>query len=348
MKHRRILSYCFALIAAIFFAPVSFAQDLNVTILAGTYLPNNFKGYNPDGSIKGIYRISLSKSAHVIQPGQFNILVGFPPAAQYDGNIVLPAEFTLSDGDVGQSFLTIDITGTWPAGNIVQSLRIIDIPIRIVGRSISQPTGTDLQWLDPFVQENPDGNSAGDNLSVEDVLPVTLANFTARKEGQTTLLKWETTEETKSDQFIIQKSLNSKNWHEIGTRKAQGESSTFKPYQFIDEAPDNGINYYRLKMVDLDGTYSYSQIKTVHFDGLSSIASVYPNPASDFVKIKMQDFNSLKSIKIYNLNGQNVYAAQGSSLSDYIDVKSLGVGQYVVEMLSISGQIKTNKIVINR
>jgi hypothetical protein len=101
-------------------------------------------------------------------------------------------------------------------------------------------------------------SSAGVNLasfSLEN-LPVRLKSFDGYPEGGLVNLNWATTEETNSDYFGIEHSLNAKNWRSIGKVTALGESKKLKDYQFKHNQPVSGVNYYRLKMVDKDRTFA--------------------------------------------------------------------------------------------
>jgi hypothetical protein len=179
-------------------------------------------------------------------------------------------------------------------------------------------------------------------------LPVTLTSFNATKEGQTALLFWTTTAETNSDRFEIHKSINGKNWEGIGNVKSYGESNILRTYSFVDESPSNGENLYRLKMIDNDATFGYSRIQSLTFEGIQQRSLVYPNPASDMIRFNITDFNSVKSIKMFDLGGKAIYSANGEKLSRSVDVKALLPGTYVVEIISNAGDTKTAKIVIYR
>nr|MBZ1363183.1 Ig family protein [Dyadobacter fermentans]MBZ1363278.1 Ig family protein [Dyadobacter fermentans] len=73
----------------------------------------------------------------------------------------------------------------------------------------------------------------------------------------TALLTWSTTEEVNSDRFEIERSLNGKGWSTIGKVRSNGESSVLRNYTYTDDSPEKGENLYRLRMVDLDGTYAF-------------------------------------------------------------------------------------------
>ena len=190
-----------------------------------------------------------------------------------------------------------------------------------------------------------DGEQTAQNtytLSISGALPVTLTSFTATKEGQTAQLKWSTTEESNSDRFEIERSLNGKNWELIGTQKSNGESTSLKNYTFLDGKPLNGENLYRLKMIDRDATYAYSRIQSLTFE--SNSASFYPNPVAEKLIIKTEDFSLVKNVKIFDANGRTVYQSSATPTSE-INVQNLSAGLYIVQMVSKSGAVITHKVI---
>ena len=143
--------------------------------------------------------------------------------------------------------------------------------------------------------------SAGVNLasfSFEN-LPVTLKNFDAQPEGSLVNLNWSTTEETNSDYFDIEHSVNAKKWSSVGKVTAIGESKSLKNYQFKHSQAVSGTNYYRLKMVDKDKTFAYSKINSVRVQD-SDGNGAYPNPAADVVFFKNADRQNLSKVQILN------------------------------------------------
>src|SRR5258708_40341589 len=88
------------------------------------------------------------------------------------------------------------------------------------------------------------------------VLPVGLLSFDAEKKGASVLLTWKTAQEQKSDRFEIERSADGISYHLIGTLAASGNTSMVTSYSFTDHQPLDGINYYRLKQVDIDGLFA--------------------------------------------------------------------------------------------
>jgi hypothetical protein len=182
-----------------------------------------------------------------------------------------------------------------------------------------------------------------------DALPVTLVDFEARKESNTAILNWITTSETDSDYFLIEQSNNGTAWNGIGTVKSFGTSSVRQQYGFADSAPMNGTNYYRLKMVDTDGTYAFSSIKSLHFDITSQKIIVYPNPATNSIRIQSLLIGSdqRKHISITDLNGRNynqLLKWNGSALN----IEKLTNGVYILTVPAQSGEPVQVKFVVQK
>lgn len=139
--------------------------------------------------------------------------------------------------------------------------------------------------------------------TVENPLPVTLVSFTGKAVEQTAALKWVTTMETNASHFEVQRSDNAKNFESIGKVDAKGESNTLLNYGFVDQTPLSGTNYYRLKQIDMDGSYSFSKAISILFDTHIKI-SVYPNPVTDVLRIESSV--ALQSLEVFSVNGSRV------------------------------------------
>jgi len=172
-------------------------------------------------------------------------------------------------------------------------------------------------------------------------LPVKLASFTAKAEGNAANLNWATTEESNSDRFDVERSLDGKKWKTVGSVAAKGESITNVPYSFSDNTPVNGTNLYRLKMIDLDGSFAYSRINNLRFEGLSSI-SIYPNPVANLLSVANTD--EIAKIQIFNSNGNVV--KETVKVSEPIDVTKIAGGIYSVRIIYTNGFADNRKVVI--
>ncbi|REA58067.1 hypothetical protein DSL64_22035 [Dyadobacter luteus] len=186
-------------------------------------------------------------------------------------------------------------------------------------------------------------------IPVDTPLPVKLSSFRATKEGSTLAqLNWTTTEEVNSSRFDIERSADSKNWQIIGSVASNGNSTATNSYNFTDVTPLSGINYYRLKMVDLDETFANSSIQTVSFGDFSDRAvSVYPNPVSDVLYLNDANLVSVKQIALVTTDGVTAFQANSIN-SDGISVKNLSGGLYVVKLTHHDGSSTNHRVLITR
>ncbi|MDB5269759.1 MAG: hypothetical protein JWP58_2799 [Hymenobacter sp.] len=114
-------------------------------------------------------------------------------------------------------------------------------------------------------------------------LPVELVQFSAVRQGANVQVAWATASEKNSAYFAVERSASGQFFNEIGRVNAQGSTTARHEYSLLDTAPLAGLNYYRLRQVDLDGTTAYSPVATVRFDSKPAGAPAllaYPNPAT--------------------------------------------------------------------
>jgi hypothetical protein len=139
------------------------------------------------------------------------------------------------------------------------------------------------------------------DFGLDSPLPVTLVSFKATQSAEGPLLSWTTADEKDFDRFEVEQSAAPKNgFIKIGTVKGGGSA-----YSYLDGAASTGANYYRLKMVDADGTYAYSKIVTVPMLHGKDLHWVYPNPSqghSLFINSKAP----IESCKVYDAVGREI------------------------------------------
>lgn len=169
-------------------------------------------------------------------------------------------------------------------------------------------------------------------------LPVTLISFLAAKQEATALLTWQTSSETNSDRFEIEKSQQGKNWINIGSIKANGDKDSNAKYSFLDNSLFSGDNLYRLKMIDRDETFAYSRIQRLFFN---STIIFYPNPVNDYLIIKG---GSSMRINIVDNAGRLLYDSEVAS-TESIDMSSFSTGIYMVKLFNSDGSVTTTKVI---
>ncbi|QRR01460.1 T9SS type A sorting domain-containing protein [Dyadobacter sandarakinus] len=177
-------------------------------------------------------------------------------------------------------------------------------------------------------------------------LPVILSKFAAEKENTTALLTWQTTSETHSDRFEVQHSTDGKAWNLLAMINAAGESTKSKTYHYSHTNPVSGDNYYRLKMVDADGAFTYSRVEHLKFDQGVSV-SVYPNPVTETIHLQTAHWSKVKGLQILNNQGKELYSS-GNKPSQDINARSLKPGLYFIKLTLTDGTETTRKIAVGQ
>jgi hypothetical protein len=176
-----------------------------------------------------------------------------------------------------------------------------------LGKSTAQytPSGQNHYILNcgPFVAGSPntcaDGFVFGPAITTLDptygvifigstTLPVVLVQFLATKNNDGSVkVSWATSQEQNAGYYDVERSSDQSGWIKIGSVKAKGYSSTTTNYSLNDPLPIDGTGYYRLKMVDLDGKYTYSKTITVTSDNSGVPLVIYSNPFTDQIRLKV-------------------------------------------------------------
>ncbi len=181
-------------------------------------------------------------------------------------------------------------------------------------------------------------------------LPIELIDFDAKPDGNNVDLFWTTASESNSDYFRVQRSPDGTDFTDLDQQNAAGNSSIIIKYTAVDYNPYKEISYYRLKQVDNDGKFKYSNPVSVNFQNEKTI-SVYPNPASGTFYVCIFGMSGQKiSILVRNGNGQEYYARIVTVMEDRevieIDpLNKLAAGVYFVEAVSDNKRYE-KKIVI--
>ena len=195
-----------------------------------------------------------------------------------------------------------------------------------------------------FTNANINGTYTFGSTSNNSPLPVELTSFTVQQEGsRSARLEWATASETKNKHFLVQRRREDQ-WQQVGQVKGHGTTTVPRDYRFIDNGLIPGTHYYRLKQVDFDGSYEYSDVKavTLRRDEASqtSALAVYPNPAGQTLNVAFTGNGGNRlSVTIRNAQGQIVYRnewdTENEALRKALPVSGLQSGAYV---LMLKGQ----------
>lgn len=185
--------------------------------------------------------------------------------------------------------------------------------------------------------------TAGASLDCS-LLPVELIAFDARAEQRAVVLNWATGSEFNSDHFVVERSRDGSFFTALGEVAAAGSSSTTSEYTFIDTAPERGVNYYRLRQVDTDGSFKISHAIPVAFDGALNAGSPYPNPTNDLINVDVDmAVETLVDFRIHDASGrlvrsQNISLGAGKQKFS-ASTHGLDPGSYEMVLTVGSGEV---------
>jgi hypothetical protein len=158
-------------------------------------------------------------------------------------------------------------------------------------------------------------------------LPVELLSFSAQRAGEKeVVLTWQTASEVNNNHFDIERSIGGSDFQKIGTIAGAGNSTSLLQYNFYDEHPAYGINYYRLKQIDYDGNFSYSGIEAVALKDKVGI-TIYPDANGNSILISA---NGNYTAKIYSSVGSLLIAHSVNYSTETIDLSALNTGVYYI------------------
>ncbi len=184
-------------------------------------------------------------------------------------------------------------------------------------------------------------------------LPVTLTTITATKQVNDIILNWQTATEINTKSFDVERSLNTIDFTNIGSINAKGSSNN---YSFIDvsvitKVPANSTVYYRLKMVDNDGKFTYSKIIAVKLNDKNvELISTYPNPFDDAVTVKVNVTTASNvNFSIADVTGRIIKRLQlnlpaGNNTVSIPNLQGLNKGTYILKAM-VNGAVSTIKII---
>lgn len=174
-------------------------------------------------------------------------------------------------------------------------------------------------------------------------LAIKLNEISATNVGARNRIDWNTLSEAKGDFFELERSANGSDFKKIATIGAKGHASD---YSYWDETPFAGLNYYRVKMVDAAGLFSYSKTVTANVRAATFIVTAYPNPVKDLLVVKIQgQLGTDATVAITDIAGKVIRTESMTTNELTINMSGLAQGVYMVKYKDNkhSETIKLNK-----
>jgi hypothetical protein len=166
-------------------------------------------------------------------------------------------------------------------------------------------------------------------FTVNPPLPVQLLSFTAEKTNKDVFLNWATATETNNQYFQVEHQSAGQDWSVLGRINGKGNPSASQSYHFTHHNPANGLHYYRLQQVDLDGKSTYSPITSIDFQSGTKVL-LSPNPLSgDQLNIQIPAAENTRQLRLFDIQGQllkswSVDATAGEWIQ--VDISAVPVG----------------------
>ena len=199
----------------------------------------------------------------------------------------------------------------------------------------------------PYI--NVDGMDFIPTATAGQALPVEWTTFEVAKLSESsTDLKWTTETELNFSHFEVERSISdATRFVQVGQVEGFGNTMTTKRYSFVDaDVPtlmnEPTIAYYRLKMVDVNGQFEYTEIRSVTFEARANDITLYPNPTSEFIVISSE--LEVQEVLVYNIDGKLVYS---QVTGKNINVSNFDTGLYKVLIQTEAGTVAKSMVKIN-
>ncbi len=179
-------------------------------------------------------------------------------------------------------------------------------------------------------------------------LPITLTSFEAKTtDNKSVALTWQTASEENNDYFSIEHSLDGTSFREIGTKVGNGTTELVQNYSFLHEEVENGLHYYRLKQVDFDGKFEYSNIVTAKISRSNDDIFLTPNPSSNVIFVQTKTpYQRDADFQILNMQGQVVLSSvlQEGNTEMELNISDFPVGIYYLQLF-VDNDVMMKKII---
>jgi Subtilase family/Secretion system C-terminal sorting domain len=174
-------------------------------------------------------------------------------------------------------------------------------------------------------------------------LPVNLLTFEAIKQTKKVLLQWTTDNELNADKYIVERSADGITYTSIGNVIAYNNGIK-NNYSFTDFQPLDGLNFYRLRMTDKDGSFKNSPIRKVNFDNSGDDISVYPNPVVQG-KVFIASSSNCNVAALFDAAGKTIRTFTLTGRSNILDLAGIAKGTYQLKVFTENSTV-SRKIII--
>jgi hypothetical protein len=250
-----------------------------------------------------------------------NIPATFSGPHTYSTGFTFAGQQTIAAGGTGYFIVVVNVDAAGTSGNTVK----ID--------GAANPVTFTYTTVPPVTNNQTDVSGI---QTITGILPLTLLSFSGNIDTkQEVRLQWKTAGEINTKDFEIEWSDDAQIFNKIAVQAAAGNSPLNQQYSYIHKLPVDGNNYYRLKMQDIDGRYTYSSVIKIIFTTNAFSVTAFPNPVVDFLK------NNIPAVKketvvlhLLSADGKVItskqfIAAKGSNRFNW-DLQFIPAGSYFI------------------
>lgn len=268
-------------------------------------------------------------------------------------------------GTVGTSTITFELENiTGPSGlgtnNLNQVVMLVDTDGDFTtGATIIEPLSIDAENKTATFSYNfTDGQYFTLGSYEKYALPIELISFSATALENQVYIRWTTASEENNSYYSVERSENGETFESIGEMEGAGTSTSIRNYRFTDRSPIQGRSYYRLKQVDFNGNYSYSQIEGVLIVAKDEYRlNLRPNPVAknEILTIEYSlpsnlNYTNHATISILDLRGivmlREKVQQNGQALT--VEVADFSDGVYLVVLEASDGRKTTKRLIISK
>jgi hypothetical protein len=229
---------------------------------------------------------------------------------------------------IGTKTKTASNPGTWPV-DILSCSFLQGFDSVVVHYDSHPPTCQDYGVI--FMADNM-------RVTTYTVVPVNLLYFNCENKGNAAVLQWKSANEINLNSYIVQCSKDGIDFRDLARINAEGANHN---YSFIHQNVNNTV-YYRLKMLDQDGVYNYSEIKKLIFKPKADF-TIVSNPSNDYIHINCDNPIDLKTIQILSIGGVSLKIIRDYTCGQKIIVSDLSKGVYILKAYSLKNELLFEK-----
>jgi hypothetical protein len=161
--------------------------------------------------------------------------------------------------------------------------------------------------------------------------------MSAKQVGNEIEINWEVASEDNCESYLVERSINGLQWTDLGTVQTGQHSGNNRQYSLMDNYPTEGVQYYRLKQFDYDGSNNTLSVVDVDFSNSTTESiKLYPNPTSGYSKLEIVN-EDISTIHVIDMQGRVVYKIDNEFAIE-LDGTNFGSGMYTIIAYTTNGE----------